>query len=120
MDRLLTPQSETPKYFLALCLLLLPVTLVAAEWPPALVNSTFQSCNQVGGESQCQCVVIRLQEKFTFEDMRLAMHNKLAKEALNQMIRTFNMKCLDDAFKKETFSLERVQKPTENGVNQFR
>jgi len=108
------------KIALALCCLVLPVTLVADEWPPALVNSTFQSCNQVGGETQCQCVVIRLQEKFTFEDMRLSMRNKLAKEALNQMVRTFNMKCLEESYKAETFAMKKKQKPTESGANRFR
>ncbi|HFE37330.1 MAG TPA: hypothetical protein ENK06_02770 [Gammaproteobacteria bacterium] len=91
-------------------LLLFSTALAASDWPTGLVKSTYDRCATVGGKGQCRCVVVQLQDKFTFEDMRLAMHKKIAKEALTQMIRALNVKCLGKAFKEETLILEKKQR----------
>ena len=75
---------------------------------------------RVGGEGQCQCVVIRLQEKYTFEDMRLTATNKLAKEALRQMTRTFNVKCLEKKYKEQTLKLQNLNVPQKRHPDRFR
>ena len=98
------------RYFFIPLLLLMSTSLFASDWPTGLVKSTYERCATVGGKGQCGCVVVRLQDKFTFEDMRLAMHKKIAKEALNQMIRAFNLKCLNQEFKEETLILEEEQR----------
>jgi len=94
--------------------------LSANDWPPAMAQSVFDSCRKMGGDGQCQCLVIRLQQKFTFEDMSLAMRNRFAKESLKQMTRTFNMKCLDSDYKEKTLKIKKEDAPQASGLNRFR
>jgi len=79
----------------------------ASDWPAQLVQKTYDGCNKKGGASQCECLVTRLQHKFTFEDMKLTRTNPLAFEALKQAIEAYNVKCLDSEFKKETQRLKK-------------
>lgn len=108
------------RYILVFSLLILSKSLLASAWPPDFAQSVFESCTRVGGEGQCQCVVIRLQEKYTFEDMRLSSTNKLAKEALRQMTRTFNVKCLEKEYKEQTLKLQNLNVPQKRHPDRFR
>lgn len=76
--------------------------VVSSEWPPQLVQKTHNGCMKSGGKAQCDCLVARLQYQFTFEDVRMAMSKRIANQALQQAIKTYNMKCLEEKFKKET------------------
>jgi len=103
-----------------LLLSIITTSLHATVWPPDFAQSVFESCTRVGGDGQCQCVVIRLQEKYTFEDMRLSASNKLAKEALRQMTRTLNVKCLEKKYKEQTLKLENINIPSKKNPDRFR
>ena len=92
---------------LPLFLLLITSSSHAYDWPQELVNKTYAGCMKNGGTAQCECLVTRLQHKFTFEDLKLAMSNKLANQALQQAIESYNMKCLEADFKKETALLKQ-------------
>ncbi len=108
------------RYILIFLLSTILSPAIGSEWPAGLVQSTFDRCSSVGGNEQCRCVVIRLQDKFTFEDMRLSMTNKLAKEAISQMIRAFTVKCLGKEFKDETFALKNYKSPGKTSEHRFR
>lgn len=108
------------RYLIVLAVFLFCSSPQASEWPPGLVQSTFDRCSGVGGAEQCRCVVIRLQHKFTFEDMRLAMNKEIAKEALSQMIRAYTLKCLGKTFKDETFAMKKHQSPEKIHAYRFR
>ena len=108
------------RHILALSLLIMSTFSQASVWPPDFAQSVFESCMRVGGESQCQCVVIRLQEKYTFEDMRLSSTNKLANEALRQMTRTFNVKCLEKEYKEQTLKIQNLNVPQKRHPDRFR
>ena len=92
----------------------------AAEWPVDLVQSTFDRCITVGGTGQCQCLVVRLQEKFTFEDVLLTNTNRFAKESFRQMTRAYNVKCLQKEFKEETLRLNTHYVPRKIEESRFR
>lgn len=77
----------------------------ASEWPYSLVQKTYNGCMKSGGDAQCECLVARLQHQFTYEDIKLAMSKRIANQALQQAIRTYNMKCLEADFKLETRKL---------------
>lgn len=108
------------RYLFVIVCLFMSLPLNATAWPPGLAQSTFNRCDTVAGTEQCRCVVIRLQHKYTFEDMELSMTNKLAKEALTQMIRAYTVKCLEKAFKEETFAMKNHHSPEENNARRFR
>jgi hypothetical protein len=107
-------------YILIPLIFMVSIPANASDWPLDLSQSVFDRCRRVGGESQCQCVVIRLQQKFTFEDMRLTTRNKLARESLNQMLRAFNVKCLGKEYKERTLALKNQQAPKSDGARRFR
>lgn len=89
-------------------LLLLPgFSLLASDWPPGLVQKTYNGCMKNGGKSQCDCLITRLQYQFTFDDVKMAMTNRFAHTALQQAISTYNMKCLEADFKRETEQLTK-------------
>jgi len=48
------------------------------------------------------------------------MTNKLAKEAISQMIRAFTVKCLGKEFKEETFALDNHKSPKKTSDHRFR
>lgn len=79
----------------------------ASDWPPSLVQKTYNGCMKNGGVSQCECLVTRLQHKFTFDDIKLTRTNRFAMQALKQAVQTYNVKCLDADFKKETAKLKQ-------------
>ncbi len=81
------------------------LTTSASDWPAGLVQKTYDGCLRSGGQSQCRCVVHRLQYQFTFEDVKLAMSKRIANQALQQAIKTYTMKCLEADFKRETENL---------------
>jgi len=98
------------RYLLLLFLLTVSLPIQAKEWPRSLEQKTYDGCRRYGGESQCKCVVFNLQQKFSFEDMALTRNNPLAKEALNQMLSTYNMMCLQKGFKQKTYNLMQEKK----------
>ena len=108
------------RYLFVILCFFMSMSLHATEWPPGLAQSTFNRCDAVGGGEQCRCVVIRLQHKYTLEDMKLSMTNKLAKEALTQMIRALTVKCLGKEFKEETFAMKNHHSPEKNNAHRFR
>ncbi len=90
-----------------LIVLLMSCSAQAGDWPVGLVQKAYDGCMKSGGKMQCECLVARLQYKFTFDDMRLAMNKPIAKIALQQAIETYSMKCLEEDFKKETHMLSQ-------------
>lgn len=91
---------------IAIAILIFTSTLNASEWPAELVQKTYQGCTKKGGAAQCECLVLRLQNKFTFEDMQLTRTSRIAFEALRQAVEAYNVKCLDADFKRETLMLK--------------
>ena len=108
------------KTVIALFFFICSFSLEAAEWPVGLVQSTFDRCITVGGTGQCQCLVVNLQQKFTFEDIQLTNSSRIAKESLRQMTRAFNVKCLGKAFKEKTLKLTTHYFPRKIDKSRFR
>ncbi|MDX1812175.1 MAG: hypothetical protein R3240_09525 [Gammaproteobacteria bacterium] len=92
-----------------LLLVFIASNTVASEWPKELVQKTYDGCMRKGGKVQCECLVNRLQYKFTFEDIQRTRTDRNALKQLQRAVQIYNVKCLNGSFKQETQNLMRKQ-----------